>query len=136
MTECLLATDTLSYYMKGDKSVKENAEEYLFNGGFDQLTISEINYYEIRAGLEHKGAKKQLRRFEEFTNELKIIKLTKISLDISANRFGNLKRKGIELGTPDLLIAGIALENDFTLVTSDIKHFQQIEGLKIENWKE
>lgn len=35
----------------------------------------------------------------------------------------------------DLLIAGIAIENDMILVTNNERHFGRIPGLKIENWK-
>lgn len=35
----------------------------------------------------------------------------------------------------DLLIAGIAIENEMTLVTNNENHFGRILGLQIENWK-
>ncbi|MCK6627997.1 MAG: hypothetical protein L6R45_22815 [Anaerolineae bacterium] len=34
----------------------------------------------------------------------------------------------------DILIAGIALAGGYTLVTQNVKHFQRITGLKVENW--
>lgn len=58
MNECLIDTDILSYYMKGDSSVTSKVTAYLTTEGFSQLTISEITYYEIRAGLEYKQAEK------------------------------------------------------------------------------
>jgi len=36
----------------------------------------------------------------------------------------------------DLLIAGIAIENDMTLVTHNMKHFSRIPGLKLQDWIE
>jgi len=33
------------------------------------------------------------------------------------------------------LIAGIAIENEMTLVTNNDSHFERIPGLKTENWK-
>jgi len=33
------------------------------------------------------------------------------------------------------LIAGVAIENEMTLVTNNENHFGRIPGLKIENWK-
>lgn len=42
------------------------------------------------------------------------------------------------LGTPiddfDLLIAASAYANNLVLVTDNLKHFQNIEGLTVENW--
>ena len=34
----------------------------------------------------------------------------------------------------DLLIASIALANDVTLVTRNLKHFRQVPNLKVVNW--
>lgn len=34
----------------------------------------------------------------------------------------------------DLLIAGIAIDNEMTLVTNNENHFNRIPSLKIENW--
>ena len=36
------------------------------------------------------------------------------------------------LGLPDALIAAIALEGDHTLVTSNLRHFRFIAGLRLE----
>src|SRR5919108_3005071 len=36
------------------------------------------------------------------------------------------------LGIPDALIAAIALEGDHTLVTSNLRHFRFIAGLRLE----
>lgn len=52
--------------------------------------------------------------------------------------FSDLKARGPKTGSivddMDLLIAATALTYNLTLVTNNIKHFQKIEGLKIENW--
>jgi len=34
----------------------------------------------------------------------------------------------------DLLIGVTAVENNLTLVTDNIRHFERIEGILIENW--
>ena len=38
------------------------------------------------------------------------------------------------IGRGDLLIASIVLANQATLVTRNVKDFQRVPGLKIENW--
>lgn len=35
---------------------------------------------------------------------------------------------------PDALIAATAMENNFTMLTSNLRHFQMIKGLKMEKW--
>ena len=134
MKECLLDTDILSYYLKGNEKVKKNLEEYLNNSDFDKITISEITYFEIMAGLEYRNAKKQIQIFERFVAYCKIVKLSISSLRKSAIQYGKLRRKGIIIGTPDILIAGIAIDNDFILVTNNEKHFNPIPELKTLNW--
>jgi predicted nucleic acid-binding protein len=34
----------------------------------------------------------------------------------------------------DLLIASTAMANDLTLVTHNVKHFEVIAGLRVEDW--
>ncbi|GAB4536934.1 MAG: type II toxin-antitoxin system VapC family toxin [Pleurocapsa sp.] len=47
---------------------------------------------------------------------------------------GELKRKGKPTGETDALIAAVARSRNDTLVTDNIRHFKNIEGLKLENW--
>lgn len=46
----------------------------------------------------------------------------------------DLERKGTPIGNHDMLIAAHALALDATLVTGNLREFQRIEGLKVENW--
>ena len=49
---------------------------------------------------------------------------------------GELRRKGKPTGEIDALIAAVARSRLDTIVTNNIRHFQNIEGLKLENWLE
>jgi len=40
----------------------------------------------------------------------------------------------IRIGTMDLKIASIALVNDALLVTANQRDFEQVPGLRVENW--
>jgi len=134
MNECLFDTDIISFYLKGNENILKKIEEYLYNSNFIRLTLSEITYFEILAGLEYRNASKQAIIFESFIQKCRILKLSFPSLKISAKVYAKLRNKGIIIGTPDLLIAGIAIENDLTLVTNNVRHFKDIEGLKYSNW--
>lgn len=54
----------------------------------------------------------------------------------AAVRFDQLRKtKGLrKIGRADLLIASITLARRATLVTRNIRHFQQIPGLTVVNW--
>ena len=56
----------------------------------------------------------------------------------AARRYGEvraeLELRGTPLGDADLRIGAIALARGLTVVTGNIRHFQRIPGLAIENW--
>ncbi len=132
MNRTLIDTDILSYYFKGDKTVVKNFEMYLQH--YDFIEISIITYYEISGGLLAKNALKQLGIFEDFVIDNPVIPLTDSSAKISAKLYAELRQSGKIVDDIDLLIAGVAIDNDMVLVTNNEKHFQRIPGLKIENW--
>lgn len=45
-----------------------------------------------------------------------------------------LERDGTPLAEPDLRIAAIALARGFTVVTGNVRHFERVPGLIVENW--
>ncbi|MCU0357695.1 MAG: type II toxin-antitoxin system VapC family toxin [Cyclobacteriaceae bacterium] len=133
MNESLVDTDILSFYFKGDSTVVNRFNEYLKH--FDVINISIITYYEILGGLKFKKAEKQIKDFEEFVTNNAIIHISEQSARLSGNIYADLRLKGITIGTSDILIAGIAIENELTLITNNEKHFRLINGLTTENWK-
>ncbi|HMI64727.1 MAG TPA: type II toxin-antitoxin system VapC family toxin [Cyclobacteriaceae bacterium] len=133
MTEALVDTDILSFYFKGDIKVVERFSQYLRE--FDLINLSIITYYEILGGLKFKKAEKQIQEFEDFINNNNIIHISEESARISGDIYADLRQRGITIGTSDILIAGVAMENGLTLVTNNEKHYEPIQGLVIENWK-
>ena len=54
--------------------------------------------------------------------------------EASADGFDHLRKNGIRIGTMDLRIASIVLASRATLLTRNTKDFEQVPGLKFENW--
>ena len=136
MSDYLFDTDILSFYLKGNQKVIKKFQDYVSEDDFNGINITEITYFEILAGLEYRKASKQIKLFEEFIFKCNIIKLSNSSLKLSAKQYGILRQKGIIIGTPDLLIAGIAMANNLILVTNNQKHFNPISELNTANWLE
>jgi len=132
MDRVLIDTDILSYYFKGDKKVVDNFELYLQH--YDLIEISVITYYEILGGLLAKNALKQLSVFEDFVVDNIVTPMTDNSAKISAELYSTLRQTGKMVDDIDLLIAGIAIDNDLTLITNNENHFNRIPGLNIANW--
>jgi len=70
----------------------------------------------------------------ELASGCHIAPLTTASVDRSAKLYSELRNSGTPLDDIDLLIAGIALANDWTLVTHNTRHFERISGLTLEDW--
>lgn len=134
MKPVLIDTDILSYFLKGHEKVFLRFQEYLKD--FDRINFSIITYYEIVSGLTFKNAEKQLQIFEEFCSTATILNLSKASIQTSAEIYANQRSKEEAVDDIDILIAGIAISNNLTLITNNTKHFGKIEGLEVDNWNE
>lgn len=57
------------------------------------------------------------------------------AFDLSAAKeFASLRRQRVRIGTMDLRIAATALVRDYTVLTRNLVDFQQVPGLKVEDW--
>jgi tRNA(fMet)-specific endonuclease VapC len=59
---------------------------------------------------------------------------------VAARQYGriraDLERSGRPIGDADTRIAAIALAHQLTVVTGNVRHFQAVPGLQVENWLE
>jgi tRNA(fMet)-specific endonuclease VapC len=129
-----LDTDIITAFLKNDNKVVEKVSIYLES--FEKLNINIIAYYEILRGLKDLGNKNKLKKFEEFISENKMISLGKEAAEKASDIYASLKKKGSLIQDADILIAAIAMTEDLVLVTNNTKHFNRINGLKLENWLE
>ena len=106
-----------------------------FNQHAGQLCISSITLAELMHGVE-KSAKPDhnLRQVEDFTSRLTVLEYG----NKAASHYGDiravLERKGIPVGVNDLHIAGHARSEGLILVTNNLKEFERVEALRLENW--
>ncbi len=134
MKKRILDTDTLSLWMRGDAVVTARVNTYLSD--FDYLTMTIINEYEIRRGLEHRNATTKMAQFETFLEDNEVLDFSLDACKIAARVYAQLRQTGELLPDADILIAAIALANDCVLVTNNERHFTRIFGLIVENWKD
>ena len=106
-----------------------------FNQHAGQLCVSSITMAELLHGVE-KSAKPDhnLRQVEDFMSRLSVLEYG----NKAAAHYGNiravLERKGTPIGVNDLHIAGHSRSEGLTLVTNNLKEFDRVEGLRLENW--
>ena len=129
----LLDTDSLSFLRQGHPKISEHATEYIAR--HSQLAFTELTWYEAIRGYRAIDAKKQLAAFEDFCNYCLILPLDRKALDIAANIYVDLRKRGELIGEVDILISGIALKNDMGIVTCNTDHLIRISNLHIEDWR-
>jgi len=127
-----LDTDIISFYIKGVPEIYGKINEAFDNN--DTLCTTLINKYEIIKGFRWKENKRKEIHYTNFMNHLMILPINETVINIAANIYANLRRSGKVIGDLDILIAAIVIANNGTLVTNNIKHFENIEQLKVVNW--
>ena len=131
----LLDTNVLIDFLDGVPSVVE----HVLNVGTKKCCISVISLHELYYGAYLAKEKKE-EYFEKET--MKINKLleyfTLLPLGTKGMAYGRIKsalrKKGKPVDEFDMVIAGQALSEGLTVVTDNIKHFENMPDVKIENW--
>ncbi|MDO4244858.1 MAG: type II toxin-antitoxin system VapC family toxin [Deinococcus sp.] len=100
----------------------------------DAVGLSSITLAELRYGVTKSGSAKNAAVLEAFIQPLEIV-----PFDAEATRYyGSLRslleKQGTPIGAMDLLIAAHALALGVTLVTNNVREFERVEGLELENW--
>jgi tRNA(fMet)-specific endonuclease VapC len=54
--------------------------------------------------------------------------------DAAFERYTDLKARKVRIATMDMRIAAICLANDATLLTRNVRDFEKVPALKIEDW--
>ena len=134
MKPALIDTDILSLFLRGDRNVRSRFERYLESS--ERLHLSIITVYEVVSGLRYRDARRQLGSFRQLVAASEVWPVTESSVEISAEIYATLRSQGRLIDDLDLLIAGIALANDFTLVTHNRRHFDRIHALEVQDWSE
>ena len=78
-------------------------------------------------------SQQEILKVKEFVNRFSVVSWMD-SAEEYAFRKTQLRASGIMIDEFDLLIAATALSGNYILVTDNIKHFQRITNLRLENW--
>lgn len=98
------------------------------------LFISEITLAELKFGVANSSTpKRNSNALNDFLTGVQILPIFD-ALDIYANEKARLRKSGQTVDEFDLLIGASAIANDLTLITNNVKHFDRLTGISIENW--
>lgn len=128
----LLDTNTCIYIIKKQAV---HLERHLQKIKVGDLAISTITLSELEYGIAKSRWKEQNRAaLAGFVASLNILPYDQKA----AEQYGEvrvlLEKKGIPIGSMDLLIAAHALALGFTLITHNVREFSRIRTLRLEDW--
>ena len=106
-----------------------------FNQHAGQMCISSITLSELLHGVEKSTQPDHnLRQVESFVSRLDVLDYTSKASAHYGDIRSNLENKGKTIGVNDLHIAGHARSEGLILVTNNLKEFERVEALRLDNW--
>ncbi len=131
MIKYLLDTNICIYVIKR-RPVEVLAK---FNEAAGHLAISSITLAELLHGVEKsQHISKNLKAVEDFCSRLDILDYNQQAAAHYGEIRAQLERLGTPIGVNDLHIAGHARSLGTILVTNNIKEFERVDGLRLQNW--
>jgi len=131
MLKYLLDTNMVIYTMKNrPEQIRKQFQQH-----HGEMSISTITLGELVFGAEHsQQVERNLADIEAITARLDVL-----PFDVkAAYHFGQIRSELYRIGQPigpyDMMIAGHARAYGLRLVTNNIKEFERVPGLLLEDW--
>ncbi|AWK15720.1 tRNA(fMet)-specific endonuclease VapC [Candidatus Fukatsuia symbiotica] len=106
-----------------------------FDRHHGQLCISTVTLMELIYGAEKShSAEKNLRVIEGFVARLEVLNYTQKAAADSGQLRAELANNGTPIGPYDQMIAGHARSQGLILVTNNLREFERVPGLRVEDW--
>jgi tRNA(fMet)-specific endonuclease VapC len=133
MVTYALNSNIVFYLLRDNEDVKQRYRKEILAG--NDIIVPPMVRYEVNRWLLLKNATTKMAVFERL-NEFGQPDIGKAVWDEAANLYVASRRRGKPIEDFDLLIAAYCLVNDFVLVTNNTRHFEEIDSLRLTNWKE
>lgn len=126
-----LDSNTLIYYFKGAGRVMARMSAHAPS----EIGIPVVVLYEIETGIaKSQQPQKRRKQLDALLAVTRILPFDRAAARQNASLRATLEKAGTPLGPMDVLIAGIALAQDATLVTRNAAEFSRVAGLRTIDW--
>ena len=103
--------------------------------GIENISVSSITIAEMEYGIAKSSRPQEAEsKLYEFLVPFTIVDFNTNSARYYGKIRNELNAKGTPIGSMDLMIASIAMASEMKIVTNNVKEFERIPGLQIENW--
>ncbi|GGX48398.1 type II toxin-antitoxin system tRNA(fMet)-specific endonuclease VapC [Saccharospirillum salsuginis] len=131
MLKYMLDTNICIYTIKN----KPEQVRVAFNQHHDQLCISTITLMELIYGAEKSAAPdRNLEVVEGFAARLEVLDYNTEAAAHSGQIRAELARNGTPIGPYDQMIAGHARSRGLILVTNNVREFERVPGIRVQDW--
>ena len=131
MLKYLLDTNIVIYVIK--RRPPEARE--IFNRHHSRMAISAVTLAELVHGAEKSSdPARNLDVIDDFCSRLAVLPYTARAAQHYGAIRATLEREGRPIGVNDLHIAGHARSEGLLLVTNNLREFERVGGLLVENW--
>jgi len=126
----IVDTDWAIDYLNGQERTRRRLEE-LGNTG---LAFSMISLAEVYEGILYsKDPEMNERGLQDFLQFVTVVNIDEQTSRLFGKERGRLRAEGKRVADLDLMIAMKARQHDLTLLTNNRRHFEHIEGLRMES---
>lgn len=112
------------------KDVVEKFETHYSDCVLSSVTVAELDYG-VRKSQKQEHNREQLDRVLQV---FRVIDFTSQDAFHAGDIRAGLERAGRRIGEHDTLIAAQARSRELTLVTGNVREFERVPGLRVENW--
>ncbi|WJI14235.1 type II toxin-antitoxin system VapC family toxin [Pseudoxanthomonas winnipegensis] len=99
-----------------------------------QIAISSITGAELDYGVAKSGSQRNRQALDKFLAPLDVLSFDEAAMRRYGALRSGLERQGTPIGAMDQLIAAHALALDAVLVSNNLREFERVPGLRLENW--
>ena len=132
MSVFVLDTNTLSFYMRKKERVVRKVTDTVLDG--HEVLIGPIAYYEVKRGLLAIKADRRLGEFYALCKVFGIGHLDNSVLDYASDIYCELRDKKQTVEDADIFTASFCIRHGFVLATNNVRHFENISGLRYCDW--
>lgn len=127
----LIDSDILIFALRGDPKVIRNFEAHAADPkALSVISFGELLYEAIKSGHPLENAAKVRRIAELFP----VVDVSQVVMETFGWLKVDLEKRGQRLDDFDLIVASTAIHLSYALVTNNVRHFQRIPDLTVENW--
>lgn len=130
----MLDTDTCIFLMRGESPALAAKVQSV---PLQQQVMSAVTFAELTYGVQVSAAAKRKQNqsvLDSLVLHLAVLDWPQDAAKHYAEIRADLKKRGAQIGAADLMIAAHARAMGATVVTNNVKDFERVKGLEVQNW--